>query len=325
MIPGDRICPGPVSVRGTMRRIFLTGKNGQIGRELERTLAPLGIVTALDIEDLDLAEPDLVRRAIRDLRPDILVNAAAYTAVDQAQSEPDIAMLINGAVPGILAEEALHLDAMLVHYSTDYVFDGEKEGAYTEQDRPRPLSTYGESKLAGERAIQDTGCAHLILRTSWVYGVRGKNFLNTVLGLRPDQDSIPIVDDQIGAPTWCRTVAEATAQILAQCHAVTDPLGSGFKASSGIYHLVSGGSTSWFGFARAILEEVAGRSWRDRPEFASPSQLRAIPTHAYPTPARRPKNSVLSCEKVLEDFGISMPDWRDALRLCLDDVLGSSL
>jgi len=153
-----------------------------------------------------------------------------------------------------------------------------------------------------------------------VYGTRGKNFLKTVLGFTAGQEPIPIVDDQTGAPTWCRTVAEATAQVLAQCHVLTDPAGCGFKTSSGIYHLVSGGSTSWFGFAKAILEEAAGRKWLARPDLPSPSQLRPIPTHAYPTPARRPKNSVLSCEKVLEDFGISLPDWRDALRLCLDDM-----
>lgn len=308
-----------------MRRILLTGKNGQIGRELERTLAPLGVVTALDIEDLDLAETDLARRAIRDLRPDILVNAAAYTAVDRAESEPDAAMLLNGTVPGVLAEEALRVNALLVHYSTDYVFDGEKDGVYTEQDHPRPLSVYGQSKLAGERAVQETGCAHLIFRTSWVYGTRGTNFLRTVLGFTSSQEPIPIVDDQIGAPTWCRTVAEATAQVLVQCHAPTEPPGSEFLTSSGIYHLVSGGSTSWFGFATAILEEAASRGGLGRPDLPSPSGLRPIPTRSYPTPARRPNNSTMSCEKIHEDFGISLPNWRSSLRLCLDDALGSSL
>jgi dTDP-4-dehydrorhamnose reductase len=305
-----------------MRRILLTGRNGQIGWELERSLAPLGSVTAIDVEDVDFTDTSALRRTVRELRPDIVVNAAGYTAVDRAEAEPDLVMAVNGTAPGVLAEEALRQEALLVHYSTDYVFDGEKDGPYTEQDRPAPLNVYGESKLAGERAIHGSGCAHLILRTSWVYGTRGRNFLKAILGLEPGREDIPVVDDQVGAPTWSRTVAEATAQILVQCHEPGDPARSGFRARSGIYHLTCSGSTSWYGFAMAILEEAAARLPAGRISLPGPARLNPVPTGGYPATAVRPVNSLLACDKLLEEFGITLPDWKEALLLCMEELYG---
>lgn len=200
-----------------MKRILLIGKNGQVAWELQRTLATLGEIITVGREQLDVANAASIRQVIRETKPQIIVNATAYTAVDKAEAEPELAMQVNGVAPGIMAEEAKRLDALLVHYSTDYVFDGTKQGAYVEEDVPNPLSVYGKTKLAGEQAIQATGAKHLILRTSWVYGARGKNFLLTILRLAKERPELKIVDDQIGAPTWSRMIAEATAQILAQC------------------------------------------------------------------------------------------------------------
>ena len=223
-------------------RILLTGKNGQVGWELQRTLAPLGEVVVLDRRQLDLSDPDQIRERVREISPDLIVNAAAYTAVDRAEAEPEPAMAVNGTAPGLLAEEAKRIGAAIIHYSTDYVFDGAKTTPYTEEDAPNPLNVYGRTKLAGEQAVQAAGVPHLILRTSWVYGMRGKNFLLTILRLAREREELKIVDDQIGAPTWSRTIAEATAQILT----------SGawpVSGASGIYHLTASGSTSWYGFA----------------------------------------------------------------------------
>ena len=226
-----------------MKRILLTGRNGQVGWELERTLAPLGEVLAFDRKGFDLAEPDEICHSLRELKPDIIVNAAAYTAVDRAEAESDMAMAINATAPGIMAEEARRLGALLVHYSTDYVFDGAKSAPYTEEDATGPVNTYGRSKLAGERAIWESGCRHLIFRTSWVYGTRGGNFLRTILRLAAERDELRVVDDQIGAPTWCRMIAEASSLALARP-----------DVPVGLYHLAGSGETSWFGFARAILK-----------------------------------------------------------------------
>lgn len=283
-----------------MRTILLTGSHGQIGWELQRTLVTLGRVVALDYYSLDLANPDSVRSAIRACSPQIIVNAAAYTAVDQAESEPDLALAVNGAAPGIMAEEAKKLGALLVHYSTDYVFDGAKTAPYAEDDRPNPINAYGRSKLAGDQAIAASGARYLIFRTSWVYGARGGNFLRTILRLAQERDELRIVDDQIGAPTWCRVIAEATAQVLAcmQAREAADACGT--------YHLSAAGSTSWYGFAQAILGH-AGSSCKIVP----------IPTREYPLPARRPANSVLSNARLNARFGIALPDWADALKLCL--------
>jgi dTDP-4-dehydrorhamnose reductase len=289
--------------------ILLTGKNGQVGWELQRTLMPLGKVVALDADDLDLANPDAIRQTVKSIRPDIIVNPAAYTSVDKAESEPELAYAVNGIAPGILAEEAQYQNALVVHYSTDYVFDGTKTGAYTESDRPNPQNVYGRSKLAGEEALRAVGGRHLILRTSWVYGSRGHNFMLTMLRLACERKVLRIVDDQIGAPTWSRSLAEVTAQILAQLY------GPGMQKAadeaSGTYHLTSSGNASWHGFAAEILRQAGVQPM---------PQLVAIASHEYPTPAARPKNSVLSSEKLNRTFGLEAGDWRDNLRLCLQEM-----
>lgn len=293
-----------------VRTILLTGKNGQVGWELQRTLAPLGKVIALDAEDLDLADAEAIRRKVREIRPHIIVNPAAYTAVDKAESEPQLAMAINGIAPGVFAEEARALDALLVHYSTDYVFDGSKEGAYVEDDTTNPLGIYGSTKLAGEQAVRAAGCRHLILRTSWVYGARGKNFLLTMLKLAKERSELRIVDDQVGAPTWSRTLGEITAQILAQLHQPGSEAGAN-DTRYGTYHLTSIGAVSWHGFTAEILRQA---------NVQPAPVLHPIPTKDYPTPAARPANSRLSNDKLLRTFGLSGGDWRDNLGLCLQEL-----
>ncbi|MEQ6341304.1 MAG: dTDP-4-dehydrorhamnose reductase [Gammaproteobacteria bacterium] len=286
------------------RKILLTGKNGQVGWELERTLSTLGQVIALDQADMDLADPDSIRKVIRAIKPGLIVNPAAYTAVDKAESEPELTLSINGTAPGIMAEEAKRLDAALIHFSTDYVFDGATTTAYTEQDAPNPKSVYGSSKLAGELAIQAVGVPHLILRTSWVYGVRGKNFLLTMQRLARERPSLNVVDDQFGAPTWCRLLAEATAQIVAQGQG--DVAGH-IQQRTGVYHMTCAGQTSWHGFARSILERETGPV----------ADLRPIPSMDYPTPAARPHYSVLDNARLADTFGIKLPDWAAALEIAL--------
>jgi dTDP-4-dehydrorhamnose reductase len=283
-----------------VKKILLTGKNGQVGWELQRTLAPLGEVVAVDRQTLDLADPDSIRAVIREIKPHLIVNPAAYTAVDKAESEPELAQAVNGIAPGVMAEEAKRLGAALIHYSTDYVFDGAKDGAYVEEDRTNPLNVYGKTKLAGEEAVRASGAAHLILRTSWVYGARGKNFLLTMLRLAKEREELKIVDDQIGAPTWSRLIAETTAQILAQ------RIGQ-WPELTGLYHFTAGGKTSWHGFASTIVE-LGGLS----------AKLIPIPSTEYPLPAPRPKNSLLSNEKLAATFGLVMPEWEESLRLCMD-------
>jgi dTDP-4-dehydrorhamnose reductase len=290
---------------------MLTGKNGQVGWELQRTLAPLGQVVALGRQDLDLADPGQIRQRVREIKPDIIVNAAAYTAVDKAEEEPELAMAVNGIAPGILAEEAKRINAAIVHYSTDYVFNGQKNSPYTEEDEPGPLNVYGKTKLAGERAIQAVGAPHLILRTSWVYGMRGKNFLLIILRLAREHEELRVVDDQIGSPTWSRMVAEATAQILARIYSPLAPHSSPLTELSGIYHLSAGGHTSWYGFAKAIINYTS---------LLTPHPLRVspIPTKEYPTLARRPQYSVLSNDKIKEIFGVALPHWDLALKMVFD-------
>ncbi len=285
-------------------RILLTGSNGQVGWELRRTLSTLGRVVAPSSQELNLADPDAIRRVVRQTSPQLIVNPAAYTAVDKAESETVQALAINGAAPGILAEEAKRLNAALIHYSTDYVFDGSLTRPYGESDPPNPLNSYGRSKLAGEQAIAASGCAHLIFRTSWVYGTRGRNFLLIMQKLLAERDVLNVVADQIGAPTWSRTIAEASAQILAQLRMDTDRIAD----LSGIYNLTCAGQTSWHGFALAI---AAHRG--------SHCQVNAITTSDYPTPAARPLNSVLAHDKLMLTFGLHMPDWEHALDLCLQD------
>lgn len=294
--------------------ILLAGKDGQVGWELQRTLAPLGTVVAMGRDSLDLADADNIRRVVREVAPHLIVNAAAYTAVDRAESEPELAMTINGVAPGILADEAQRLGAGLIHYSTDYVFDGAKQGAYTEEDEPNPCNVYGKSKLAGERAIQASGSEHLILRTSWVYGLRGSNFLLTMLRLAREREELRVVADQVGAPTWCRMIAEATAIIAGRwyehpAHGLRPRPKVGL---SGIHHLTAGGSVSWHGFAQAIVRLAAER------EVLAVKCVTPIATSDYPTPASRPANSLLAGGRLEQGFGVRLPDWLDSLNSCLD-------
>lgn len=287
-------------------RILLTGKNGQVGRELQRTLSALGTIVALGREELDLTATGAIRRTMRDVRPDIVVNAAAYTAVDRAEQEPDIALAINGTAPGLIAEEARRLGAFVVHYSTDYVFDGTKRTPYRETDTPNPLNVYGRSKLAGENAIRASGAAHFIFRTSWVYAAHGQNFVHTILRLACERDELKIVDDQIGAPTWARTIAETTATALTAKH----------RDHSGLYHLTAAGAVTWFGFARAILAEAKTL----RPDLHVP-ELIPITTSEYPRPAPRPANSRLDNARLQTAFGLVAPDWTISLAHCMREIL----
>ena len=297
-----------------MRKILLTGRNGQVGWELQRTLATLGDVVAVGRHEMDLTDPDSIRKIIREVGPGLIVNAAAYTAVDKAESEPDVAMAVNGIAPGVMAEEAKRLNAMMVHYSTDYVFDGAKDSPYREEDAPNPLNVYGRTKWAGERAIQAVDAPYLILRTGWVYGARGRNFLLTILKLAKERSELKVVKDQIGAPTWSRMVAEVTAQILAKTGSAGNPATSALMG--GTYHVAAGGKTSWHGFAEHILKHQSIRT---------PPRLVAIATREYPLPATRPRYSCLSCEKLTRTFGLAMPTWEKSLALCLDEMRQISL
>lgn len=292
-------------------RILLIGKNGQIGWELQRELAGLGEITATGKEELNLCDPDQIRQTVNEIRPDLIINAAAYTAVDKAEEEPDRAMALNGIAPGILAEEAKKIGSALIHYSTDYVFDGQKAtGAYLEEDATNPLSVYGRTKLAGEQAIVRQGIPHLILRTSWVYGSRGKNFMLTILKLAKEREELRIVNDQLGAPTWCGAIAEATRRMIVSLADPSDKsIAQNMNKVSGIYQLSCGGETSWYGFANAIMEVSK--------EFQQ-AKIIPIPTSEYPTPARRPARVVLSNAKIARVLGIEMPLWDEALNQCLD-------
>jgi dTDP-4-dehydrorhamnose reductase len=287
-------------------RILLTGSNGQVGRALRQTLAPLGDVLALDHRGLDLANADEVRSTVRRLQPTLIVNAGAYTAVDRAESEPELAMSVNGVAPGVLAEEAKLLGAVLVHYSTDYVFDGSKPGTYVETDAPNPLNVYGRSKLAGEQAIQASCDTHYILRTSWVYSAAGANFLNTILRLADERPELRIVNDQTGAPTWAESIAEMTAEIL------TSGIDRQANPRYGLYHLTATGTVTWFGFAEAILAE-AKKVKSEIPE----TKLIPITTLDYPLPAKRPLNSMLDNTLLSKTFGIVPASWQDMLSMCL--------
>lgn len=295
--------------------IFLIGVEGQVAFELRRTLACLGEVHARDFQSeprLDLTDFDAVRAAVREIKPGLIVNAAAYTAVDKAEQETELAFRINGEVLGVLAEEALAVGAGLIHYSTDYVFPGNGSAPYREDDPVGPLSVYGQSKLAGEEAIRQVGAPHLILRTAWVYGRRGHNFLLTMLHLLREREVLRVVDDQRGAPTWSRLIAEATALLAARCirGGRFDP-----EEKSGTYHLTNGGETTWYGFTAAIRAQALARGLLSEPL----ARLEPIPTEAYPTPARRPAYSVLCNEKLAREFGLALPDWEQALRLCLEE------
>lgn len=287
--------------------ILVTGVNGQVGFELLRSLQALGRVIGLDRAALDLADLDRVSEVVRAAKPAIIVNPAAYTAVDKAESDEAMARRLNAEAPRVLAEEAARCGATLIQYSTDYVFDGTKDAPYTEDDATNPQNVYGATKLEGERAIAASGCAHLILRTSWVYGRRGKNFLLTMLKLGAERPELRVVADQIGAPTWSKTIATATAHIAAQGLAGGE---AWWHERAGVYNFTAGGATSWHGFAQAILAREMG----DKAPKVMP-----IPASEYPVPAKRPANSRLSGRKLADVFGLQLPNWEEALFLCLED------
>ncbi|MGO8720342.1 MAG: dTDP-4-dehydrorhamnose reductase [Acidobacteriaceae bacterium] len=286
-------------------RILVTGRDGQIGRELARSLAGLGEVTATGRDELDFTSDDSIRWVVRDVRPQLIVNAAAYTAVDKAESEPDFARRINAEAVATLAAAAKTVGAAVIHYSTDYVFDGTKETPYVEGDRANPLSVYGKSKLAGEKALAAAGIPYLIFRTSWVYGGEGKNFLLTILRLAAERPELRIVDDQVGAPTWSRDIAKATASVAEHWRQ------SGFAtAKSGVYHMTAAGKTSWHGFAE---EAIRLRALSAAGQGTKLARLVPIPSAEYPTPAERPKNSQLDCGKLAREFDCRLPDWKTSV------------
>jgi dTDP-4-dehydrorhamnose reductase len=299
-------------------RILLTGKKGQIGAKLAALLPRLGEIAAYDRDELDLSNPDHLRRAIRDVQPNMIVNAAAYTAVDQAEREEKQARIINADAPALMAEEAKRIGASLVHYSTDYVFDGSSSLPYAETDQPNPINVYGKTKLAGEEAIRSVGAPHLILRTAWVYGTTGRNFLLTMLRLATEREELRVVGDQFGAPTWSYEIAEGTVKVLEQ---LTQQGREAMSKFGGTYHMTAGGKTSWFEFAKAILEEASrmppGIPWFEtatKGHALVAHRFTAIPTEAYPTPARRPAYSVLSNSHLKESFGLELPAWSLQLR-----------
>ncbi|MFD2366795.1 dTDP-4-dehydrorhamnose reductase [Pseudoduganella sp. GCM10020061] len=281
-------------------RILLTGCSGQVGYELERSLQALGEVVAVDRGRMDLSDLVQVREVVRAVRPDLIVNPAAYSAVDKAESEPELARRINALAPGVMAEEARRLGAAMVQYSTDYVFDGTKQGPYLETDPANPLNVYGRTKLEGEQLVAAAGIDHLILRTSWVYGLRGKNFLLTMLRLAKERGELRVVSDQHGAPTWSRTIADTTAVLLAQARAE-----GWWQRHGGTYHLTARGETTWYGFAQAIME-MAGLE----------SPVLPIPGADYPAAARRPANSLMNADKLTAHL-CALPHWKTSLRLCM--------
>ena len=292
-----------------MTRILLTGRTGQVGSELERVLARHGDVIATDRRHLDLADPDSIRAAVRRIRPDIIANAAGFTAVDDVERAPDLAMRVNGVAPGVLGEEAKRLGALLVHYSTAYVFDGKSDRPYTEDDAPHPVNVYGKSKLAGEQALAATGCDHLILRASWIYSLRGTNFLLAFLERVAREPVVPVVSDQVGNPTWARSIAEATTVLLGH---------RGVREAPGIYHLSAAGAVSRFEFAQRILDLARERM----PATADWPTLKSVATSDYPLPAARPLNCSTSKEKFRRAFGIEMGDWQQQLSRCMRDPTG---
>lgn len=292
-------------------KILLLGKNGQVGWELQRALAPLGELIALDrSEGADLANAQALQAKVREVAPQIIVNAAAYTAVDKAESEQDLALAINAHAPGLLAQEAKRSHALLIHYSSDYVFDGSGDAPRSEDAATGPLSVYGRSKLQGEESIRESGCQHLILRTSWVYAARGGNFAKTMLRLATEREQLKVIADQIGAPTGADLLADLTAQMLPQTRARPE--------LSGTYHAVAGGETSWHAYAQYVIEFARARGQVLR---VTPEQVLAIPTRDYPTPAQRPLNSRLSTAKLQAAFGLHLPHWQPGVERMLMEIL----
>ena len=296
-------------------RILLTGKNGQVGFELQRALAPLGEVVAVDRAQCDLADVASIRAMVREIRPQIIVNSAAYTAVDRAECERDQAMAINATAPGVLGEEAARIGAGVVHFSTDYVFDGRQVETYRESDAENPLSVYGLSKLAGERALAASGAANLILRTSWVVGAHGDNFAKTILRLAAERDALSVVSDQVGAPTSAALIADVTAQLIGRMRR-EGPEGFPF----GLYHLTANGATNWHDYAVYVVESARSAGLRT---MLAPENIRAISTAEYPQLAKRPANSRLCSEKIQQTFGLTLPKWQSGLDHILTQILGS--
>lgn len=285
-------------------KVLVCGRNGQVAQALQGALAGLGEVHLLGREQLDLAHPQQLRAPLRELRPDLVINAAAYTAVDQAESEPQLAFAINAEAPRVLAEEAARLGVPLIHYSTDYVFDGSKTTPYAEDDAPNPLGVYGRSKLAGEQAITAVGGEHLILRTSWVYSRHGRNFLLTMQRLLQERPQLKVVSDQIGAPTWAGTLAASTRALIERWQ-------QGQAGAWGTYHLTAQGETSWFGFAQAIAQQLKAQG-------LPCAELLPITSSEYPTPAQRPLNSRLDCSRLAREWQVAQPHWHQALIDCLN-------
>jgi dTDP-4-dehydrorhamnose reductase len=300
-------------------RILITGECGQVGEALIRTLAPYGEIVAPTLEAFDLTDTEAIRRLMREVRPRWVVNAAAHTAVDKAESEPDLAFAINATAPRILAEEAKSIGAVVVHYSTDYIFDGSKPTPYVESDPANPLNVYGRSKLAGEMALSASGAAYFTFRTSWVYGATGNNFVRSMLRLAREREHLRIVADQHGGPTWSFELARLTADVIGQMERLAEQkacsLSEAVLPLSGVYHATGSGETTWYGFAAQAIAEL--QKHEPGTKLAS---VEPIPTSEYPTPAKRPLNSMLDCSKLARVFGWRMPDWRDSLSLVVAEL-----
>jgi dTDP-4-dehydrorhamnose reductase len=297
-------------------KILLLGKNGQVGWELQRSLSPLGEVIALDFDSpapltADFSQPESLTALVRRTAPQVIVNAAAHTAVDKAESEPELARLLNAAAPAVLAREACAIGAWLVHYSTDYVFDGHGQTPWVEDSPTGPLSVYGKTKLEGEEAIRASGCQHLILRTSWVYAARGANFAKTMLKLAKERDRLSVIDDQVGSPTGADLLADVTAHALR--------MGIARPALAGTYHAVAQGETSWHGYARHVIEFARASG---QPIKVAPEAIEAVATSAFPTAAKRPGNSRMNTHKLRIAFGLTLPAWQSGVDRMLTEVLG---
>ena len=294
-------------------KVLITGKNGQVGFELQRALAPLGTIHAVDVADCNLADEAAIRQLVQRIQPDVIINPAAYTAVDKAESEPELAHAINAKAPGVFGEEAAKLGAWVIHYSTDYVFDGCKQGAYNEDDATNPQSVYGRTKRDGELALQNSGVRHLILRTSWVVGAHGANFAKTMLHLATHRDSLNVVADQYGAPTSAALLADITAQLVRQQQREGSE-----NFPYGTYHLVAGGETNWCDYARFVIAQAIKAG---QPIKALPENIKPITTAEYPTPAKRPTNSRLTTEKLKSTFGLTLPHWQIGVAHMLEQHL----
>ncbi len=301
-------------------KIVIVGRNGQLAWEANQRFQELGEIICVGRPELDLLDLNGVRQEIRRIKPTVIVNAAAYTAVDQAESEPEAAMKINSEAPAAMAEEAKRLGALFITYSTDYVFDGKSAVPYSESDPTAPLNVYGASKLSGEKAVEAVGGNHLIFRTSWVYGARGKNFLKTILKLAAERPELKIVNDQVGAPTWSRDLADTTKtiieQLLTKCKSENIPIGEALGEHRGIYHMTAAGSVSWYGFATAIIEEMKRRGLSQ----GSLAKVTPIPSSEYPTPAARPHNSRLCNDKLKNTFGVTLPLWRESMEAVMNEL-----